>query len=144
MACWKLHPVLCMHVHVHLFSKDEIHVYKCTTHRVSLVGSELRVTVCVCALLVNLCVCACLSGSLRCGPIWGVSKEAGERHACCSLGSSLMQFNPVFSSPLSSQCSIIVDLFILALSVCGSRCVCVSVYLFYWEWKMQKVSEETA
>lgn len=79
----------------------------------------------------SVCVCACLSGSLRCGPIWGVSKEAGERHACCSLGSPLMQFNPDLSSPLSSQCSIIVDLFILALSVCGSRCVCVSVYLFY-------------
>lgn len=74
-----------------LFSIAGIHVYKCATHPVSFVGSELRVNVCVC---VGACVCvfACLSGNWRCGPIWGVSKQAGESHAGCSLSSVLMEF----------------------------------------------------
>lgn len=49
------------------------------------------------------CVCACLSGNCRYGSIWGVSKQAGESHAGCSLGSVLMEFNPDVSSPHSSQ-----------------------------------------
>lgn len=60
-----------------LFSVDGVHVYRCTTHPVSLVGSELRVTVCV-------CVSVCLHvyrGIGRCGTIWGVSELAGESHA---------------------------------------------------------------
>lgn len=65
---------------------------------------------CVC-----MCVRACLSGNWRCGTIWGVSKQAGESHAGCSLGSVLMEFNPDLSSPPSFQWLIIMGLFILAL-----------------------------
>lgn len=108
----------CISMCIRLFSVDGIHVYRCTTHPVSLVGSELRVTVCVCVCLYER-VCACLSGNWRCGPIWGVSKQAGESHAGCSLGSVLMEFNPDLSSPRSSQCPIIIGLLILPLhSVC--------------------------
>ncbi len=42
-------------------------------------------------------VSACLSVNRRWGPIWGVSKQAGESHAGCSLGSVLMEFNPNLS-----------------------------------------------
>lgn len=45
--------MLHMHMCIYLFSVDGIYVYKCTTHPVSLVGSELRVAVCVC---VHVCV----------------------------------------------------------------------------------------
>lgn len=58
---------------------------------------------CVCDCLYER-VCACLSGNLRCGTIWGVSKQAGESHAGCSLASVLMEFNLDLSSPHSSQC----------------------------------------
>lgn len=120
----------CISMCICLFSVDGIHVYRCTTHPVSLVGSELRVTVRVCVWLCE-CVCACLSGNWRCGPIWGVSKRAGESHAGCSLSSVLMEFNPDLSSPRSSQCPIIMGLLILALhSVCltervGERRYCI-------------------
>lgn len=73
---------------------------------------------CVCDCL-NERVFACLSGNWRYGTIWGVSKQAGESHAVCSLGSVLMEFNPDLSSPRSSQCPIIMGWLILALhSVC--------------------------
>lgn len=104
----------CISMCVCISSVGGIHVYRCTTHPVSLVGSELRVTVCVCVCRYER-VCACLSENWRCGPIWGVSKPAGERHAGCSLGSALMEFNPDPSSPHSSQCPIIMGLLILGL-----------------------------
>ncbi len=44
----------CISMCICLFSVDGIHVYRCTTHPVSLVGSELRVTV-------RVCVSACMS-----------------------------------------------------------------------------------
>lgn len=62
---------------IYLFSVDGIHVYRCATHPVSLVGSELRVTVCVCA---SVCLHV-YQGIGRYGTIWGVSEQAGESHA---------------------------------------------------------------
>lgn len=48
----------CISMCICLFSVDGIHVYRCTTHPVSLVGSELRVTVRVCVCLpARACVC---------------------------------------------------------------------------------------
>lgn len=66
-----------------LFSMDR--VYKCTTHPVSFVGSELSIALCVCmSEYFSVCVYTCLSGNWRCGPIWGVSEQAGVSHAGCS------------------------------------------------------------
>lgn len=66
-----------------LFSVDR--VYKCTTHPVSFVGSELSIALCVCVSeYFSVCVYTCLSGNWRCGPIWGVSEQAGVSHAGCS------------------------------------------------------------
>lgn len=78
------------------------------THSISVVSSELRVT---------LGVCACVCGKWRCGPAWGVSEHAGESHAGCSLGSLLMDFNlDTWRSTLFfSRSSLTMELHILAL-----------------------------
>lgn len=103
----------CIFMCICLFSVDGIHVYRCTTHPVSLVGSELRVTLCVCAIV---CTSVCLHFYQGTGykGLFGESqsRQAGESHAGCSLGSVLMEFNLDLSSPHSSQCSIIMGLLI--------------------------------
>lgn len=113
---------------IYLFSVDGIHVYRCTTHPVSLVGSELRVTVCVrVCLCVNVCVSVCLHVYQGIGDmgLFGESQSKQVRVMLgFPLGSALMEFNPDLSSPHSSQCPIIMGSPILALP-----CVCVCVHI---------------
>lgn len=72
----------CIFMCICLFSVDGIHVYRCTTHPVSLVGSELRVTVCVCVWLPEW---ACVCMFIRELEIWDYlgSLKASRWESCC-------------------------------------------------------------
>lgn len=114
---------------LYLFSVDGIHVYRCTAHPVSLVGSELRVTVCVCVCVCErVCVTVCLhvyQGIGRYGTIWGVSARAGESHA---RRFPRFSANGVQSGSLLAPQFPVPNHYELACFSFAAVCVCASVW----------------